>query len=470
VGFEVRWVAMTEGWHGVGVRSLAVSISLLYSVTPIKCCVVASPLKILCTGDLHLGRYPTRLATRPRELSVEAVWDSSVQLAIAERVDLVCLTGDVADRENAFFESYGPLLQGMERLRAAGIKTLAVSGNHDYDVLSRLAQVLPEDAFHFVGRNRSWEVVDVAIPGKPEVSIVGWSFATQYETTSPLPTLPAELPRNRPLIGLLHADLDVAQSRYLPVTQRELDQTGIRTWLLGHIHAPRLRQFGSTQILYPGSPQPLHPGETGDHGPWLVTVGTGGNVSFEHRPLATLRYERIDIDLTNAESATEIDQFIVSGTRDHIGALLGDLPDLKHVSARIMLTGEVPFHRELPAAISRLETRDIPVGSLTITIDKIGIATRPVLDLGGLAERRDPAGELAELVLALRRGEDPGGVVKAAMARIRRIESGNAYAPLDARLHARREDTPLEKEAKQRLENQALLLLHQLSSQIEEQV
>lgn len=70
-------------------------------------------LQILCTGDLHLGRYPSRVPPQRRDLSVEQVWEKNlVTYALQQDVDVLALTGDVVDNENATYESFGPLQGG----------------------------------------------------------------------------------------------------------------------------------------------------------------------------------------------------------------------------------------------------------------------------------------------------------------------------------------------------------------------
>jgi hypothetical protein len=89
-------------------------------------------MKILCSGDLHLGRRSSRLpaGVDAGAHSATAAWKALVELAIAERVDLVALSGDLVDRANRYFEAFGPLEAGVRRLTAAGIPTVAVAGNH----------------------------------------------------------------------------------------------------------------------------------------------------------------------------------------------------------------------------------------------------------------------------------------------------------------------------------------------------
>mgnify|MGYP002763171153 FL=1 len=64
-----------------------------------------------------------------------------------QHVDAVALTGDVVDNENATYESLGPLQKGLSRLGEAGIDTIAVAGNHDYDALPRLDQMVEASRF-----------------------------------------------------------------------------------------------------------------------------------------------------------------------------------------------------------------------------------------------------------------------------------------------------------------------------------
>src|SRR5688572_5171381 len=102
------------------------------------------PLRILCTGDLHVGRRPSRLAEHidARRCSCASVWNDIVEYALRERIDLLLVSGDWVDRENRFYEAFGPIERGLRVLDGAGIDTVAVAGNHDFDVLPRLADQL----------------------------------------------------------------------------------------------------------------------------------------------------------------------------------------------------------------------------------------------------------------------------------------------------------------------------------------
>ncbi|RMF20195.1 MAG: DNA repair exonuclease, partial [Deltaproteobacteria bacterium] len=121
-------------------------------------------VKLLCIGDIHLGRRPGRL---PSDLFAEegaalgplAAWRRAVDEAIDRRVDAVLLAGDVVEQEDDFYEAFAPLEEGVRRLQDAGIAVLAVAGNHDVAVLPRLARVI--DSFRLLGAGGRWEEATV---------------------------------------------------------------------------------------------------------------------------------------------------------------------------------------------------------------------------------------------------------------------------------------------------------------------
>ena len=290
----------------------------------------STPARLLCTGDLHVGRFPSYVPPDDRSLSVEATWSRTVDRAIQEAVDAVVLTGDVADEDNKVFEAFDPLLRGVERLYAAGIRTFAVAGNHDFDALHRLRDLvaarLGSEAFTLLGPRGSWTSAVIERDGKPLLRLMGWSFPDRYVDVSPLDTMPSVGPEV-PTIGVLHADLDVAESRYAPVRRADLAASPVAAWLLGHIHRPSFQNG----VLYPGSLQPLDPGERGAHGPWLVTI-EGASVDARQLPLATVRYDEVDVDLGGVEDAAAAERAVIAGVENHLKAVGAAQPDaIQHV-------------------------------------------------------------------------------------------------------------------------------------------
>ncbi len=134
-------------------------------------------MKILCTGDLHVGRRASRLPVDwcGTECSCAAVWERIVELAIRERVDLVAVSGDLVDRANRYYEAIGPVERGVRILAKAGIQTVAVAGNHDFDVLPRLAESLAGD-LQLLGTDGNWQRITIQRDGGDRLHVDGWSF------------------------------------------------------------------------------------------------------------------------------------------------------------------------------------------------------------------------------------------------------------------------------------------------------
>lgn len=200
-------------------------------------------LQVLVTGDIHVDLTSTRLpATFPVEFA-RAVngWQAVVDSAIAHRCDLLILTGDIVDQDNKFWEAIGPLASGIHRLVEHDIRTVAVSGNHDHDVLPRLAdQFAGSGAFRLLGRDGQWERYSVDVAGQAVLHIDGWSFPNQYVDFDPVEAYPATDGDGIPVVGIVHGDLDAPGSRYAPLSLARLRQQRVDGWVLGHIHKPQL--------------------------------------------------------------------------------------------------------------------------------------------------------------------------------------------------------------------------------------
>lgn len=362
-------------------------------------------VKILSTADIHIGRCSSRLPEleHARRYSSARMWHTIVDRAIQEKVDLVTLSGDIVDHDNRFFEATGPLETGLLKLANAGIHTYAVSGNHDYDVLPRLIDSVGTDYFHLLGRNGKWEQTEFERDGKPVLRIHGWSFPSSHVQSNPVsgwsPTEDHELP----VIGLLHADLDVPDSRYAPVLRSELQSHDLTMWLLGHVHRPQLWEASSAPtVLYPGSPQAMDPGETGAHGPWLIEIQSRYEISARQIALSKVRYETLDVDLTETESKAEFENRLLDSTGQYLKEVAGDAGSLEFLSLRINLTGRTSISGLVDEYSESLcEQFERSTGTITARIDTVTNNTLPQVDLNALAEKHDPPGVLAQTILAL---------------------------------------------------------------------
>jgi len=359
------------------------------------------PFRILCTGDVHLGRGPTRIpeGIEASNLGPRTVWQAIVASAIDLKVDAVVLTGDVVNESNGFYEGFSVLQSGVEQLVEAKIPIVAVSGNHDFDVLARLADQFPE--FRLLGRGGRWEEVILQPQDGPSVRFQGWSFPASHVLASPLANYP-HVSDDIPTVGVLHCDCDANNSRYAPVTTSQLKATSPAAWLLGHIHKPSLLCESLPLILYPGSPVGLDPGEPGAHGAWVVTIDQGQTPTAEMLPLAPLRWEQIDVPLEEIADADSLGPAIVNAIRARHNEIRDELASTKAVGCRLQLRGRTPIHRDLSGLTPTIQVDlRLRFDDVDYFIEKVEDFSRPDVPLEEISKSTDPAGLLTRQLILL---------------------------------------------------------------------
>jgi len=378
---------------------------------------------LLCTGDLHIGRRSSKVPDGVEGgFSCGEAWERIVHLAVLERVDAVFLSGDVIDRDNRFYQALGPLERGLRKLQAAHIPVFSVTGNHDYASLLQISQTL-EGLIRVVGPNGAWEVLESG-----PLRIVGWSYQSERQATSPLIHL--RLDRTGvPTVGLLHADLDNRASIYGPVLAAELTRMPVDLWLLGHIHRPYVRETKEATILNPGSPQAMDPGEAGLHGPWIVEVAPGERPKLRQIPLSNVWYETLEIPL-DAVPEEEILGHLSGAVLARRGTVLAASPDLRLLSLRIRLTGRsaTPLAR-IAKIVSDQDWAGTFTGSLHVAVETISTeGVRPARDMELLAQGRTPVALLAQALLGIERGDPAQDDLVASMRReVERVGTFSAY-------------------------------------------
>lgn len=391
-------------------------------------------LSLFAIGDVHLGRRPSRLPgdlsehhVDPAELSPKAAWRRAVEAAIEREVDCVLLTGDVVESDNHWFEAYYHLESGVRRLVDAGIGVYAVAGNHDVEALPRLARAI--EGFHLLGRGGRWELVRHA----DRLELLGWSFPERRVLESPLRELSVPSDHDVPRIGLLHADLDAADSPYAPVAREELARAPVDAWLLGHVHAPSLATVGGRPTGYLGSLSPLDPTERGMHGPWLLRWTSAG-FACEHLPLAPLRWEQLDVDVGDWVSAHDLEAALPRALLALAEDLDAQLDCTRALGVRIRLTGRTRISRELREFVANIHAHAHlrrEVDGTLLFVERITPAWRVDCDLESLASGADAPGLLARRLMALQRGDSAADdLIAAARESMRRSADARPWLDL----------------------------------------
>ena len=365
-------------------------------------------VKVLAVGDIHLGRTPSRLPSdlSARELGPAEAWRRTVEVALEAEVAAVLLAGDVVDREEDFFEAYRELESGVRRLADGGIAVIGVAGNHDVEVLPRLARHIPR--FRLLGSGGRWESCRIAAGGEA-ITLWGWSFPRARFAASPLADQRFELASGINL-GLLHCDRDAGpDSPYAPVGRRELQRAGLDGWLLGHIHRPDALSVEAPSG-YLGSLSGLDRGEPGVRGPWMITVEGGHIAEFAQLPLAPLRWEALEVDLGDIGEAAEARERLLMAL-SALDECVSSSPLVpRAVGVSVTFTGRTAFGSAAMEAIPVEDRGAIHTGTegTRFFIHRMNADTRPEVDLDELARRRDPVGLLAARLLRLEHPEgDP---------------------------------------------------------------
>jgi DNA repair exonuclease SbcCD nuclease subunit len=412
-------------------------------------------MRLFCAADLHLGRVPSRLPgdlpLAESELAPAAAWHALVDACLDEGADALLLAGDLLDDDRDLFGAFADLEGGLRRLDRAGIAVVAVAGNHDVRSLPRLAAALPN--LRQLGRGGRWEAVDLGGSGPP-ARVVGWSFPDVHVTRSPLEAPGRELldRDDVPTIGLLHADLDAGGGRYAPVASADLAATAVDVWLLGHVHVPSDFAAG-LRTGYLGSLAAVDPGETGPRGAWLLAI-EDGELRFERRALAPLRYLTVRCDIDGADPDDALARVSAAVREAAFGDDAARATAIRlDVRGRVTDPGEVrralAFDPDAPWTLER-------EGHVAFVHDLIvSVAARH--DLTRLARLDDPVGVAARTLLTLRDPATPehAGLLASARERLAEVGRRNAFRALDP-------PQPSDDELRERLDRATLRVLDEL--------
>jgi len=364
-------------------------------------------IRVLCTGDLHLGRVSSKCTQDGEEIgdySVRRAWQRVVDCAIAREVSLVLLSGDIADDKSNPYEAMGSFEAGMARLAAKQIAVFCVAGNHDAQVLRRLVKS-SKYPVHLLGHDGGWEQVEWP-EHAPQVSLIGWSHSDSNVRELPLAELAPSSHSDRPLLALAHTDYHNTTDKYAASNVEALRRiSGVDCWLLGHIHAPEILA-GAPLILNPGSPQALDPGEPGIHGPWLLELAGNQVVQVEQIPLSSVAYDAIVVSM---DGFTEADELIawLQPELDRLRERYRSGEYQPRLSIRVTLTGRTDALNVLYENRENLlnaQPRLYPDNMYFDGIELSGV--RPAYDLRQLRrEHGGPVAVLAGILLALEEGE-----------------------------------------------------------------
>jgi len=333
-------------------------------------------LRIIHTADVHLGARHDDLgeqAAAQRERQFTA-FKATVDLAIAEKVDLVLIAGDLFDSNVQPRRSVERVAAELQRLVAGHIRTVIIPGTHD--VYDRASIYRAYDLKALAGSMPSDDLVTVVTPETPTIhlpairtAVHAHVFATKRAPESPLKGIDvaADPPDTTWHLGMVHGSIAIpgkTDRDEVVIATDEIAASGFDYLALGHWHSAQEGKAGSVTYAYSGAPEAVALDQDKAGKALLVTLDeTAGarSVKIDQRQVGRTRFERVQVD-----ASTIVSQPVLVATL----AKRGD-PDLV-LQARIV--GVRPDELDLDideiegalsAAFLKVRVRDMSVPPLT---------------------------------------------------------------------------------------------------------
>ncbi len=229
---------------------------------------MAEELKFIHASDFHLDLPISGLLELPKHLkgmlanapyvAAQRVFD----LAIAEKVDFVLLSGDLYDMEFGGCRAAAFLLSQFERLNDKGIEIYWCAGECDHPDRWPAGVDLPRNVKTFSSpvveevfqKRRDKVVATIVASGNDSQRLNNADFIVETSAIFP--------------IGLSYGRFEI----------NAMAAKAIRYWALGGSHRHQILDKTTHLVVSAGSPQGRSPDETGAHGCYLVRVDAGGQM------------------------------------------------------------------------------------------------------------------------------------------------------------------------------------------------
>ena len=279
-------------------------------------------LRLMHTADVHLGARHADMgeaAVTQRERQF-AAFRASIDVALAERVDLVLVAGDLFDSNVQPRRSVDRVAAQLARLVQARTRAVLIPGTHD--VYDRASIYRAYDIPEMAGSGSATGLVTLLTPERPwlhiealDAVIHGQVFATKRAPYSPLRDLPAAIaatPSATWHIGLLHAAVAIpgkVEQDEVIITTGEIAASGLDYLALGHWHSAQRGRAGSVTFAYSGAPEPVAVDQDRAGKVLLVTLDERDGrktVDLEERVVGQTRFDRLDIDAGSVASQPDL--------------------------------------------------------------------------------------------------------------------------------------------------------------------
>jgi DNA repair exonuclease SbcCD nuclease subunit len=268
-------------------------------------------------ADVHLGARhddlgPTAAAQRERQF---AAFARAVDLALAEKVDLVLIGGDLFDSNGQPRRSVERAAAELSKLVARHVSVVVIPGTHDCYEPGSIYRVF--DLAEMAGAPADSNLVTVLTDnhrqvdfGQLGVSVVSRVFPAKRAAESPLIDIKSQVEAARAdgpradhwLIGMVHGSI-AQPGRFehdeVIVTEEEIAASGLDYLALGHVHSVREGRAGNVAYAYSGAPEPVAVDQDGAGQVLLVDLHERDGqrvVTVEPRAVGKTRFRKLEID------------------------------------------------------------------------------------------------------------------------------------------------------------------------------
>jgi DNA repair exonuclease SbcCD nuclease subunit len=271
-------------------------------------------LRIIHTADVHLGARHDDLgeqASAQRERQF-AAFTAAVDLALAEKVDLFLIAGDLFDSNVQPKRSVERVAAQLRRLAESRIRTVIIPGTHDrYD---RSSIYRAYDIKALAGSTADDDLVTILTPDRPSIHIKaldavvhGPVFATKRAPHSPLRDLAGQAgdPPATWRIGMVHGSIAIpgkTERDDVVITSEEIAATGFDYLALGHWHSSQQSRSGGVTYAYAGAPEAVALDQDRAGKVLIVELEEHEGrraVTVQEKQVGTTRFEKVELDAAN---------------------------------------------------------------------------------------------------------------------------------------------------------------------------
>lgn len=322
-------------------------------------------MKLLLFSDLHLDtpfRWAGPELGRERRNALRETLRRIIVLAEEQHVNALLCGGDLYEQERFSPDTASFLAEAFGQV---DIPVYLAPGNHDWygpESLYRLADWTPN--VHVFTEDR-------LVPVTLAEGLTLWGAAHRAPAnTDGFLERGFKADRAGVNLALFHGSETAAlrfqeggKAPHAPFSAEQIEAANLDHAFLGHFHGPR----DAAQHTYPGNPDPLSFGESGQRGAVLFTVDDDGGIARDRFTVSTSQVTSVDVDLSGVTSST--------GVRDRVGEAVAALSGIVRVTLIGAVGPDVHVHlSDLTGVGPHLDALVSRLGAIGVTYDFAALA------------------------------------------------------------------------------------------------